>query len=36
MMEFLQILLHFDHYLDTVIANYGTMIYALLFAIVFL
>lgn len=34
-MEFLQILLHFDHYLDTVIANYGTMIYLLLFAIVF-
>ena len=35
MMEFLQILLHFDHYLDTVIANYGALIYALLFAIVF-
>jgi len=35
MMEFLQILLHFDHYLDTVIADYGTMIYFLLFAIVF-
>ncbi len=34
-MEFFQILLHFDRYLDTVIANYGTMIYLLLFAIVF-
>ena len=34
-MELLQILLHFDHYLDTVVANYGAMIYALLFAIVF-
>lgn len=34
-MEFLQILLHFDRYLDAVIANYGTMIYLLLFAIVF-
>ena len=35
MMEFLQIVLHFDRYLDMVIANYGTMIYLLLFAIVF-
>lgn len=35
MIDFLQILLHFDRYLDTVIANYGTMIYLLLFAIVF-
>ena len=34
-MEFLQILLHFDHYLDMVVANYGAMIYALLFGIVF-
>lgn len=34
-MEFLQIILHFDHYLDSVIAQYGTMIYLLLFAIVF-
>lgn len=34
-MEFLQIILHFDRYLDTVIAQYGTMIYLLLFAIVF-
>ena len=34
-MEFLQILLHFDRYLDMVIANYGAMIYLLLFVIVF-
>src|SRR4030065_1603736 len=35
MMEFIQIFWRFIHYLDTVIANYGRMIYPLLFAIVF-
>ena len=34
-MEFLQILLHFDRYLGSVIAQYGNWIYALLFVIVF-
>ena len=34
-MEFLQIILHFDHYLDTVIAHYGALIYLVLFGIVF-
>lgn len=34
-MEFLQVLLHFDHYLGTVITQYGTWIYLLLFGIVF-
>lgn len=35
-MEFLQILFHFDRYLGSVIAQYGTWIYLLLFVIVFL
>lgn len=34
-MEFLQIILHFDHYLDTLIAHYGALIYLVLFGIVF-
>ena len=34
-MEFLQILLHFDRYLGSVIAQYGNWIYGLLFVIVF-
>lgn len=34
-MEFLQILLHFDRYLGSVIAQYGAWIYLLLFGIVF-
>ena len=34
-MEFLQVLLHFDRYLGSVIAQYGTWIYMLLFVIVF-
>lgn len=35
MMEFLHLVLHFDHYLGEVIATHGTLIYLLLFAIVF-
>ena len=34
-MEFLQIILHFEHYLDSVIAQYGALVYLLLFVIVF-
>ena len=34
-MEFLQILLHFDRYLGSVIAQYGSWIYLLLFGIIF-
>ena len=34
-MEFLQVLLHFDRYLGSVIAQYGNWIYLLLFVIVF-
>jgi membrane-associated protein len=34
-MQFIDMVLHVDKYLGTVIAQYGTMVYAVLFAIVF-
>ncbi|HCE07516.1 MAG TPA: hypothetical protein DEQ40_02735, partial [Oxalobacteraceae bacterium] len=34
-MQFLDLILHVDKYLGTVIAQYGTMVYIVLFAIVF-
>lgn len=34
-MQFLDMILHVDKYLGSVIADYGTMVYAVLFAIVF-
>src|SRR4051812_30455660 len=34
-MQFMQMVLHVDQYLGTVIAEYGTMVYAVLFGIIF-
>jgi len=34
-MQFLQLILHFDQHLGSVISQYGTMVYLVLFAIVF-